>query len=197
MDAGGDSIRRGETRVPRLSPGTKEISLLSLRGAVLIEIDAHTLVHQLNQPTSYLPGAIVRRWLAYIRLFSFDIKHVAGVKHKGPDALSRRPGTEEELRELAKGGEEAVRRLEEFVDGELDVMWVSAEEEGACTGFCNSVFHSFSMLFPMFRGGEGERGDAVGFCFSFIKAMYEGEESLQRVGGYLETMRRPAGMPDG
>ena len=64
----------------------------------LIEIDARTLVHQLNQPTSDLPGAIVGRWLAYIRLFSFDIKHLAGVKHKGPDALSRRPGTEEELR---------------------------------------------------------------------------------------------------
>ena len=93
----------------------------------LIKIDARTLVHQLNQPTSALRGAIVGRWLAYKRLFSFHIKHVAGVKHKGPDALSHRPGTEEELRELAEGGEEAVRRLEEFVDSELDVMWVSAE----------------------------------------------------------------------
>ena len=78
---------------------------------------------------------MVRRWLAYIRLFSFDIEHVAGVKHKGPDALSRRPGTEEELGELAEGGEEAVQRLEEFVDEELDAMWVSTEEEKACTGF--------------------------------------------------------------
>ena len=63
--------------------------------------------------------------------------------------------------------------------------------------FCNSVSHSFSMLFPIFCGGEGERGDAVGFCFSFNKAMYEGEENLQRVGEYLEIMRRPAGMLDG
>ena len=39
----------------------------------LIEIDSRTLVHQLNQPTSDLPGAIVGHWLAYIRLFSFDI----------------------------------------------------------------------------------------------------------------------------
>ena len=44
---------------------------------------------------------------------------------------------------------------------------------------------------------RGRRGDAVGFCFSFNKAMYEGEESLQRVGEYLETMRRPVWMPDG
>ena len=70
-------------------------------------------------------------------------------------------------------------------------------EEEARTGFCNSVSHSFSMLFPMFRGREGGRGDAVGFCFSFNKAMYVGEESLQRVGEYLETMQRPAGIPDG
>ena len=88
----------------------------------LIEIDPRTLVHQLNQTTSELPRAIVGRWLVYLRLFSLDIKHVAGVKHKGPYPLSRHPGTEEELRELAEGGEEAVRRLEEFVDGELDVM---------------------------------------------------------------------------
>ena len=119
------------------------------------------------------------------------------MKHKGPDALSRRPGTEGELREVAEGGEVAVQRVEEFEDGELDAMWVSAEEEEACTGFCNSVFHSFSILFPMLRRGEGERGDAVGFCLSFNKAMYEGEENLQRMGEYLETMRRRAGMPDG
>ena len=53
------------------------------------------------------------------------------------------------------------------------------------------------MPFPMLRGGEGERCDAVGFCFSFNKAMYKGEENLQRVGEYLETLRRPAGIPDG
>ena len=163
----------------------------------LIEINARTIVPQLNQPTSNLPAAIVGPWLAYTRLFSFDIKNVAGVKYKGPDALSRRPGVEEELRELAEGGEQAVWRLGEFVDRELNDMWVSAEEEEACTWFCNSVPHSFSISFPMFREGEGERGDAVGFCFSFNKAMYEEEENLQRVGEYLETMRRPAGMLDG
>ena len=190
MDARRDSIRHGEARVPRPAPRTEKFCYYLYRVQFLIEIDGRILVQQLNQPTSDLPRAIVGRWLAYIKLFSFDIKHVAGVKHKGPHVLSRRPGMEEELRELVEGGEEVVRRLEEFVDGELDAMWVSAEEEEACTGFCNSVSHSFSMLFPMFCGGEGERGDAVGFWFSFNKATYEGEESLQRVGKYLETMGR-------
>lgn len=65
----------------------------------LIEIDARTLVHQLNQPASDLPGAVVNRWLAWIRLFSFDIVHVSGVKHQGPDGLSRRPIAVEDVRE--------------------------------------------------------------------------------------------------
>ena len=116
-------------------------------------------------------GAIVGRWLAYIRLFLFNIKHIVALKHKGPDALSCCPGAEEEMRELAEGREEAMWRLEKFVYSELDAMWVSAEEEEGCMGFCNSVSYLFSMLFPMFRGGEGERGNVVGFFFSFGKAV--------------------------
>ena len=74
----------------------------------LIKIDARMLVHQLDQPTLDLPGAIVGCWKAYIWLFAFDNKHVVEVKHKGPKALSRHSGTQEELRELAEGGEDAV-----------------------------------------------------------------------------------------
>ena len=62
----------------------------------MVEIDARTLVHQLNQPASDLPESVVNRWLAWIRLFTLDIKHVAGTKHGGPDALSRRGKAEED-----------------------------------------------------------------------------------------------------
>ena len=34
------------------------------------------------------------------------------------------------------------------------------------------------------------------FCFSFNKRVYEEDEGLQRVGEYLTTMQRPAGMAD-
>lgn len=54
----------------------------------------------------------------------FDIKNVVGVNHKGPDTFLRHPGMEEELRELAEGGEEVVLRLKELVDGELDTWWL-------------------------------------------------------------------------
>jgi len=62
----------------------------------VVEIDARTLVHQLNLPASDLPGSVVNRWLAWIRLFNFDIKHVAGKKHGGPDGLSRRKQSEDD-----------------------------------------------------------------------------------------------------
>lgn len=56
-----------------------------------IELDASTLVAQLNRSATDLPGALVTRWLAWIRLFDFDIRHVPGRQYGAPDGLSRRP----------------------------------------------------------------------------------------------------------
>ena len=55
-----------------------------------VETDAQTLVWLLNQPPNDLPNAMITRWLTYIRLFDFDVKHIAGNKNGGADALSRR-----------------------------------------------------------------------------------------------------------
>ena len=65
----------------------------------LVEIDTRMPVHQLNQPASDLPGSVVNRWLAWIRLFTFDIKHNAGTKHGSPDALLRRGKAEEDFKD--------------------------------------------------------------------------------------------------
>ena len=67
------------------------------------------------------------RWLAYIRLFSFDIVHVPGMKHKGPDALSRRPATAEEAEEMKKNG----KREEEDIEAEIEAALgrITYEEE--------------------------------------------------------------------
>ena len=53
-----------------------------------VETDAQTLVWLLNQPPNDLPNAMMTRWLAYIRLFDFTVKHVPGRKNGGADALS-------------------------------------------------------------------------------------------------------------
>jgi ribonuclease HI len=61
-----------------------------------IETDAQTLVWLLNQPPNDLPNAMMTRWLAYIRLFDFHVKHIPGNKNGGADALSRRgPGPDD------------------------------------------------------------------------------------------------------
>ena len=77
----------------------------------MVEIDARTLVHQLNQLASDLLGLVVNRWLAWIRMFTFDIKHVAGRKYGGPDGLSRRglasEDSEEEDPEELKASKDA------------------------------------------------------------------------------------------
>jgi hypothetical protein len=59
----------------------------------ILETDANVLVAQLNKGATDLPGALVTRWLAWIRLFDFDVRHVPGSKHTAADGLSRRPRT--------------------------------------------------------------------------------------------------------
>ena len=94
----------------------------------LVEIDAKTLIHQLNQPINDIPGAMVGRWLAYIRLFSFDIVHIPGTKHRSSDSLSRRPATEEEEEERRRNGNKEEEEIEETIEGALGRL--SVEEEG-------------------------------------------------------------------
>jgi hypothetical protein len=53
----------------------------------------------LNQPPNDLPNAMMTRWLSYIRLFDFDVKHLPGNKNGGADALSRRGQAPEDNKE--------------------------------------------------------------------------------------------------
>jgi hypothetical protein len=49
------------------------------------------LVAQLNRAATDYPGALITRWLAWIRLFDFKVRHVPGKQHTAADALSQRP----------------------------------------------------------------------------------------------------------
>jgi hypothetical protein len=59
----------------------------------VLEIDAHVLLYQLNRFGTDLPGTLVTRWLAWIRLFDFDVRHIFGIKHTVADGFFRRPRT--------------------------------------------------------------------------------------------------------
>jgi hypothetical protein len=79
-----------------------------------VETDANTLVAQLNRSATDLPGALVTQWLAWIRLFDFEVKHIAGKKNVVADALSRRRPTAEDVQEA-----ENEQDIDEWVSSRL------------------------------------------------------------------------------
>jgi hypothetical protein len=90
-----------------------------------VEIYARTLVYQLNLPANDLPGAMVTRWIAWIRLFDFDVVHVLGKQQTAADGLSRRKGTEEDV---AEAEEENPQEVVQFLDQQLFACRVTIED---------------------------------------------------------------------
>lgn len=72
-------------------------------------------MHQLNQPAS--DGLVGNRWPAWIRLFGFDLQHVLGAKHGGPDSLSRR-----ERGEYESESEGEKDMMEKVLDTDLSAL---------------------------------------------------------------------------
>jgi RNase H-like domain found in reverse transcriptase len=68
----------------------KKLRFWLYRRHFCIETDAQMLVWPLNWPPNDLPNAMMTRWLVYIRLFDFTVKHVLSRKNGGVDALSWR-----------------------------------------------------------------------------------------------------------
>jgi len=83
----------------------------------LVEKDDNTLAHQMNLPANNLPGAQVTLWIAWIRLFDFDVKHVPARLNEGPDGLSLRlrgewepePEEEDDLEETIEATLQGIR----------------------------------------------------------------------------------------
>ena len=88
----------------------------------ILEINAKTLLYQLNLPTVDLPGALITRWIAWIRLFDFEVRHVAGKQHGGPDGLSRKPQVESDI------APEEEDYVDDYIAERLDTLSVSHEQ---------------------------------------------------------------------
>jgi len=63
-----------------------------------VEVDAQYIKGMLNEP-DLQPNTAINRWIQGILMFTFKLIHVPAEKHKGPDALSRRPLAEGETTE--------------------------------------------------------------------------------------------------
>lgn len=59
-----------------------------------LEADAKFLAQMFHAPD--LPNAAMNRWICYIQLFDFELKHVPAASHKAPDGLSRRPAASDD-----------------------------------------------------------------------------------------------------
>ena len=65
---------------------------------LIVEVDAKYIKGMINNPDMQ-PNATINRWIAGILLFEFKLVHVPGIRHGGPDGLSRRTDTDEEADE--------------------------------------------------------------------------------------------------
>jgi transposase InsO family protein len=63
---------------------------------LIVEVDASSIKGMLANP-DIQASAVINRWIQGIQQFEFDLVHVPAHKHKGPDALSRRPFTEQDF----------------------------------------------------------------------------------------------------
>ena len=62
---------------------------------------------------------MVTRWISWIRLFDFTVRHIAGRKHSGPDGLSRRPSDSDV--------EDDNDSVEECIDDDLGINAISVQ----------------------------------------------------------------------
>ena len=82
-----------------------------------LETDARTLRDQLNDCSmNLLLSAPLTRWLAYIKLFAFEVHHVAGKKNVIADALSRKGrGPSDDADDAIEGD------IKDYIDARINI----------------------------------------------------------------------------
>ncbi len=85
----------------------------------ILKTDARVLVDQLNRSDTNLSDAFVTRWLVWIRLFDFEIRHVSDIKHIAADDLSRKSLSSNDLKKVAEE-----KDIDDWVDAQLNCVRV-------------------------------------------------------------------------
>ena len=85
----------------------------------IIEIDVNILIAQLNRSAVDFSEILMICWLAWIRLFDFNVRHVFDKRHTAADELSRR------FREFSNDIDEIhEKNIDDFIDDQLNCMRV-------------------------------------------------------------------------
>ena len=144
----------------------------------VLEVDAATLVAQLNQSATDLPGSVVVRWITWIHLFDFDVKHVPGTKNTVADGLLRQLATEEDVKEVENNN------TDEFLDAQFSSMF----RVSLITASLGEQLEEFEVN-PVEMGDEGDHDGNV-----LETPDEEWSEELQKIAHWLVMLWRPARM---
>ena len=85
----------------------------------IIEIDVNILIAQLNHSVVDFSETLMTRWLIWIRLFEFDVRHVFGKRHTATDELFRR--SRESSNNIDKVYE---KNIDDFINDQLNCVRV-------------------------------------------------------------------------
>jgi hypothetical protein len=66
----------------------------------ILKIDARVLIDQLNRSSTNLSSALITHWIAWIRLFDFDVRHVSEDKHTAIDDLFKKLSSSVNIAEI-------------------------------------------------------------------------------------------------
>ncbi|KAJ3576938.1 hypothetical protein NP233_g70 [Leucocoprinus birnbaumii] len=138
---------------------------------LVVEVDAQYIKGMLNKPDLH-PNAAMNRWICVILMFDFELVHVPGRMHKGPDGLSRRRIADDEG-EGAEGAEEAED-------------WMAA---GTRSGGDEDVISE--------RKGEGDELEGFdGYMEVWVEdeVTKKREAEVKEIRRFLETMKLPEGL---
>ncbi|KXN86161.1 hypothetical protein AN958_10463, partial [Leucoagaricus sp. SymC.cos] len=157
---------------------------------LVIKVDTQYIKGMLNKPDIY-PNAAMNYWISAILMFDFELKHVPGVKHKGPDGLSRRQIAEDE----GEQGREGVDEAENWVD---EVLGCSVWVAGSLTGNEAWVMAAVSVGSDKDVTSErkGKKDKLEGFD-GFLEVWNKDErvkakkKKLKEIRTFLEMMKLP------
>ncbi len=93
----------------------------------ILKTNVRVLVDQLNRFDTNLSDAFVTRWLVWIRLFDFEVRHVLDIKHIAADDLFRKFSSFNDLKKVVEK-----KNIDDWMNIQLDcvrVFLVSAAED--------------------------------------------------------------------
>ncbi|KAL6406203.1 putative gag-pol poly protein [Ilyonectria robusta] len=93
-------------------------------GLRLINSAKRVLVDQINNRADDVPGSMVVRWISYLLLFDFTVRHVPGKKNAVADGLSRKGEGPSDLLDREAEGD-----IEDEIDARLNLVLFGPEDK--------------------------------------------------------------------